>query len=114
MPFSINPSSGALQVSQASLDYEVQRTYTLVLRVTDRGGLFAQSTAVVNVQDVNDAPLFLDQARSIVENSPVGTPVGVPMPVADQDYAEVCCCCCGCCLWCRCCLRAVVLAWYCC
>ena len=79
--FSIS-DSGALTVSgNVELDAEAQQTFTLQVQVTDSGDppLSDSATVVVNVQNVNESPIFTTPTFdfTVDENTPADTFVGV-------------------------------------
>ena len=86
--FSIDSSTGQLQVKTA-LDYEKQRSYTnLAVRATDRAGRFAAVIVTVNVTNVNEAPTFTEGStanRSVAENTAAGQNIGDAVAATDVD-----------------------------
>jgi hypothetical protein len=87
--FSIGVTSGQIYVARAIIDFEKIPTYQLSVTVVDHGGLTAVATVTVNIGDVNDPPYFgTISTLSIVENSPMGTPVGSPLPWSDEDTLD--------------------------
>ena len=89
-PFlSINSETGVVS-SVAALDREVQSSYSVTIRATDKGDppLYTQTEFRILVQDENDnSPLFVDPELkpSILEGSPVGTQLCV-VKATDADY----------------------------
>ncbi len=86
--FDITPS-GVVRVKVAAVNFEVTSTYTLQVRVTDQGGLFADNFLSISVLDVNEAPVLAAAVRAIAENSAVGSTIGAPLGVSDVDAGEV-------------------------
>ena len=90
--FEIDPCTGLILVSNPIaneyLNFEVQNTYTLNVRVVDDGTYPAsqEDTAVVtvNIKDVNEAPTVADKTVWVNENSVIGTSFGFVAAV-DQD-----------------------------
>ncbi|WP_197997539.1 cadherin domain-containing protein, partial [Gimesia panareensis] len=80
-------SSGQITVSdQSLLDYETTTSFDLDILVTDAVGATDTATITINLNPVNDnAPVVLNQIRSIDENSPNGTPVGTVIVATDDD-----------------------------
>ena len=84
--FDIASTTGTITVTNASLlDYEVKKTFQLIVRVTsqpkpqdqNQDPESAQATVTINVTDVSDQPPVMgDQSFSVAENSPGGTTVG--------------------------------------
>jgi len=58
--FTINPSSGLISVNAGTfnLDFETKSTYSIVVEVTDLGGLKASATFTVRLTNVNEAPYW--------------------------------------------------------
>lgn len=89
--FSINPTTGAITVSNtALLDFEALPTYNLTVTVSDNGNpaLSASAAVTVNLTDVNEAPFLGPHAFAVNENSPQGTFVGKVIGV-DADAGTV-------------------------
>ena len=85
--FDINATTGELTLL-SSPDHEAATSYTLEVTVTDDGTPAAADTAtfVVNVTDVNEAPVVTGGSASVPEDAAVGTPVlGVTASDPDTD-----------------------------
>jgi LPXTG-site transpeptidase (sortase) family protein len=81
---SFNVNGTDLRTS-ASLNYEIQSTYNICIRVTDQGSLTYDENFVVNVIDVNEAPTDITLSNNTVdENQPVNTVVG-SLSATDPD-----------------------------
>ncbi len=83
--FAIVESSGQLK-TKASLDYEAKASYSVEVRVDD--GFVVKSIAVaINVNDVNEAPVFPDGAPSfdVNENTMTDVAFGDPVTATDPD-----------------------------
>ncbi|RYY39079.1 cadherin repeat domain-containing protein, partial [archaeon] len=87
--FSINASTGQVQVANASVDYERQRTYRVRVRVTDGGSLTDEAMVTIQVLNVNEPPVIQDAARNISELALFPTPAGWPIPASDPDENTV-------------------------
>jgi Tol biopolymer transport system component len=83
--FRIDGSDTLIVNNSAALDYESRRSFVLEVEVRIDGGSFDVATVQVNVLDVNEAPVFAAQVRSVSENSPVDTLVGLPLAASDPD-----------------------------
>lgn len=83
--FRINPTSGLVTLVKP-LDYETSTQHTLLVSVTDHGGLSAQAQLLVQVLDVNEAPVVNTFNFTVSENLPQGTFVGTPINASDVDY----------------------------
>ena len=86
--FSINQITGVITVTDSSLlDFEVKKTFTINVRVTD-SGIPAESdeaTITINLIDQADqAPVMGDQTFSVPENSNAGATVGT-LVYSDAD-----------------------------
>lgn len=80
--------AGDKLVARAPLDHEAGATREVVIQVTDKGGLTFQKAMVVNVLDVNEAPVSLALAGgSVAENAVAGTAVGALSGV-DPDRGD--------------------------
>ena len=88
MLFEIEGCSGQVSLSKRGevIDFEARRRYKLGIQVEDRNGLSDTATAIIEVLDVNEPPLFDRQAFDVDENSAVGTLVGELAPAFDPDY----------------------------
>ncbi|XP_076768880.1 protocadherin beta-11-like [Arvicanthis niloticus] len=51
--FAINKNSGEIRLI-GYLDFETTESYSIIIKATDRGGLFGKSTVRIQVMDVND------------------------------------------------------------
>ena len=73
----------------ATLDFESALSFALSIRSTDAGGSSVLQDIVVNVTDVNEAPIALGYsgAASITENAKAGTVVG-QVSAKDQDAGD--------------------------
>ena len=81
--FAIVESSGQLK-TKASLDYETKASYSVEVRADD--GFVVKSIAVtINVNDVNEAPVFPDGAPSLDVNENTVTDVAFGDPVTAMD-----------------------------
>lgn len=65
-------------LSKASFDYEEDSLYTLVIRSTDKGGLFKNQSFNIRVSDVNEPPesLYIS-STTVAENVPSNTLIGL-------------------------------------
>jgi hypothetical protein len=76
-----------LQTAQV-FDYETKSTYSIRVRVSDAGGLYAEQTYAISVVDQNDSPTLIQLSNSSVnENEPIGTVVGT-LSATDQDASD--------------------------
>ncbi|HRE89564.1 MAG TPA: cadherin repeat domain-containing protein, partial [Myxococcota bacterium] len=72
------------------LDHETHPLHALVVEVTDRAGLSATSTVLINVWDRNEPPLGATLTPSLVaENAPLGTTIGSLSAFGDPDRGEL-------------------------
>lgn len=74
----------------AVLDFETTPTFTLTVRATDDGEPFAfsESQVVIDLTDVNEAPMLLGASFTVPENSPGGTIVG-QLTATDVDAGQI-------------------------
>lgn len=83
--FTINGSS---LMAVNAFDFETRTTYSLRLKVTDKGGLSFEKEFVIIIADVNDAPTNISaSASSVAENAASGTTVAT-LSATDADAAE--------------------------
>jgi VCBS repeat-containing protein len=73
--FVIDPVDGTISLA-AALDFETVSTYTLTVSATDPSGASTLADVVVNVVDVDEAPVAASAAFPVVENLPVGSTIG--------------------------------------
>lgn len=85
--FNINGATGEITLA-TGVNYEVQNSYTLDLRVEDSQGAFDTLSITVTITDQNDVPGTLSLAGNhIVENSSIGTLIG-SLSTVDEDPAD--------------------------
>ncbi len=86
--FSIDPSTGVLQVADASvLDFETNPVFQLTVSVRDDGLPIGidQALVTVSLTNVEEPPVIIDdQSFEVVAGAPAGTPVGA-VSVSDSD-----------------------------
>ncbi|ETR68055.1 MAG: hypothetical protein OMM_04794 [Candidatus Magnetoglobus multicellularis str. Araruama] len=82
--FTIGPSNGIIKVNNKSfLDYETTQAYTLTVQIG--GGEYSPSAQMlININDVNEAPVLNNQSASIDENSAMGT-IAYTVIATDQE-----------------------------
>ena len=86
--FRIDPSTGQVSVSEATLDHEADAEHVLVLSVADSDGdpLSDSTTVTITVTNVNEAPTTEGRFElSIDENAPAATNAGLPLTYFDVD-----------------------------
>jgi hypothetical protein len=69
-------------VGHAALDHEESRSLVTVVRITDSGGLFSESTVEIQIEDENERPMFnpkIQEVIYVVAQSIPGSNVGVPL-----------------------------------
>ncbi|XP_044081792.1 protocadherin gamma-B5 isoform X13 [Neovison vison] len=87
--FSLNSKSGEITTLKM-LDFEEVKEYSIVVEGRDGGGLAAQCTVEINIQDENDnSPeiTFHSLAEMILENAPPGTLIAL-IKIYDRDSGE--------------------------
>ncbi len=90
--FKIDAATGQVSVANpAALDFEATPVFTLTVRVTDNGTpqQFGQAAFIVNLVNVNEAPLVAAASFGLDENSANGTAVGTVLvnePDAGQTH----------------------------
>ncbi|MGM9983413.1 MAG: cadherin repeat domain-containing protein [Fibrobacter intestinalis] len=83
--FAINSKSGKFTLNSA-LDYEAKNSYTVLVEVSDAGGLKDTAKVVVRVQDVNEKPTVRDTAFTVLETAAKGFTFGVIL-ASDPDIS---------------------------
>jgi hypothetical protein len=84
--FAVNGASGIVTLlPSAVLNYEVTRSYTVGVMVTDSGGLRATANLIVSVEDVAEAPTLQSVSFDVLESSTEGRSLGVPLVARDED-----------------------------
>ncbi|XP_039092092.1 protocadherin gamma-B5 isoform X9 [Hyaena hyaena] len=87
--FSMNSKSGEITTLR-TLDFEEIKEYSIVVEARDGGGLAAQCTVEINIQDENDnSPevTFHSLAEMILEDAAPGTLIAL-IKIYDQDSGE--------------------------
>ena len=69
------------------IDFEVSPRYSITVVVSE-GSNSVKCTVAISVQDTNDCPVVSKQTLFVLENSVIGTLVGNPVAVADQDHPD--------------------------
>ncbi len=85
--FTIVATSGQLQ-TKAPLDYETKFAYTVIITVSDAAGDSDSITVTINVESVNEAPVFTDgtsTTRTIPENTPANVNIGTVVYATDAN-----------------------------
>jgi len=68
VPFVVNAETGALNVSGMALNFELQSSYSITVRVTDAGGLTNDAIVLITLTNRNDAPSLKDFDWIVTEN----------------------------------------------
>jgi hypothetical protein len=80
--------TGNTLLATAELDFEAQSRYTIQVFASDEDGLEAQQTLVVELIDVNEAPIAAAFAPlQTAENKPIGTAFGT-LQATDPDAGD--------------------------
>ncbi len=88
--FDIDTGTGQLK-TKSTLDFDNKPTHSVTVSVTDNRGGSDSIAVTIEVTEViveNNAPTFTDGAtttRSVAENSPADTDVGIPVSAEDAD-----------------------------
>jgi len=83
--FSIGGDNNRALLVNGLLDHETNPTLLVIIRVTDKGGLFTQKTFKITVNDVNDPPNDLALPTPfLIENSAERVLIS-PIVLTDQD-----------------------------
>ncbi|ALW84057.1 hypothetical protein AUC43_02430 [Hymenobacter sedentarius] len=85
--FVIDATTGVVTVAnRAGLDFEVATSYTITAQATD-GSLTSSAAFVINVSDVNEAPVVANQSYTTQEDGAAGTVVGTVL-ATDPDAGQ--------------------------
>ncbi len=80
--------SGAELRAAEAFDYETKHSYTVRVRVTDKGGLAYEQAVAVTIANVNEAPTAVSlSANSVAENNAIGDVVAM-LGASDPDASE--------------------------
>lgn len=74
-----------LILSDGVLDYESQSSYTIMIRTTDSQGAFYEESVTVSVNDLNDAPIAIDDAITTDEDIPFTSSIDLDANDTDVD-----------------------------
>jgi VCBS repeat-containing protein len=88
--FSINPTSGVIQVSNSSvIDFELYQSFTVTIVATDNGtpSLSATASAVISIIDLNESPVINDQDFEVESGAPTGHIIG-EVEASDPDAGQ--------------------------
>lgn len=88
--FAIDPATGEITIADSTLlDFETINAFELEVTVTDdgEGNLSRSATVLIQVLDVNEAPVVADQGFDIAEDAEVGAVVGLVV-AEDEDFGQ--------------------------
>ena len=88
--FAINDQSGDIIVNDLTvLDFETTSSFSMEVQITDSQGLEDTAIITVDLNDINDAPVFAENSYdfAIAEHSDVGTILG-SVSASDQDAGD--------------------------
>tara|TARA_R110002111_G_scaffold153375_1_gene220214 strand:+ start:184960 stop:199311 length:14352 start_codon:yes stop_codon:yes gene_type:complete len=84
--FAISSNGQITVADQSLLDYETTTSFELDILVTDGAGATDTATITINLNPLNDnAPVIVNQIRSVDENAVNGTNVGAVLVATDDD-----------------------------
>ncbi len=92
--FTINSSTGVVTVANGSLlNYEAATNHTIIVRATSQDASFSTQSYIINLTDVNEASVgpISDanaSANTVLENSAIGTTVGITAQASDPDGTD--------------------------
>ncbi len=84
--FTIDTDSGQLKPNQ-TLDYETKSSYSVTITAKDPSELSDTIDVTINVNDVNEAPVFSSESptRSVAENTAAGVNIGSAVAATDPE-----------------------------
>ena len=86
--FRIDASTGELSLTRTGVfDFEQSRVDSVVVRVTDTGGLSGDRTVTVNITDANDPPTSAVVAATQILSNITDLEIGA-ISIADQDVGQ--------------------------
>jgi VCBS repeat-containing protein len=86
--FGIDSATGEITVANSgALDYETIPSFNLTVEARDNGGLADTAGVAINLTNVNEAPTANDATFGLLENSGVGTSVGM-VAAGDPDVGD--------------------------
>jgi hypothetical protein len=87
--FAIDASGVITVANSAALDFETTPTFSLTVQVTDVGtpALSGTATIIINLINVNEAPVVNPATFAVDENSPLGTVLGA-VTFSDLDAGQ--------------------------
>ena len=92
--FDVDIASGQITTTGAvpAINFERRKSYTLIIKIADNPqettlglSLTDEAAVVITIVNVNERPNVENQERSVEENTPRTTKVGVPIPSTDPD-----------------------------
>ncbi|MFH1119554.1 MAG: cadherin domain-containing protein [Bacteroidota bacterium] len=87
--FKMQAYTSRIFVDNASaLNFEVTPVYYLTVRCVDNHGAYSEQIITINIEDVNEAPVVLNQNFTVSENAPNGTLIG-KVEATDPDHGQV-------------------------
>jgi hypothetical protein len=88
--FNISQAAIIAVTNNGTLDHEVTPVFILQVRATDAGGLYARTTLVISINDVNESPSFpsISYNWTIGEHTQVGSKIGTPVKGTDPDNGQ--------------------------
>ncbi len=88
--FAIDPATGEITVADATqLDFETTPFFALTVEVADSNGLTDTATITINLNDINDAPVAVDDGATTDEDTVLGVaPAGVLANDTDADAGD--------------------------
>ncbi len=91
--FTINSSTGVVTVANGSLQLRSCHNHTIIVRATSQDTSFSTQSYIINLTDVNEASVgpISDanaSANTVLENSAIGTTVGITAQASDPDGTD--------------------------
>jgi len=86
-----NEFTGAIKVAKLGLNYEIRNQYVLIVRVTDKGGLFVSAPVTINILDINEPPTLACPTgiyAYLEECCTIGAKVGLGIVGTDVDAGQ--------------------------
>ena len=89
MGFAFDPDTRQLK-TRSLLNHEFRAKHEVTITVTDGGSLTDTITVIINVTDVNEAPMFADDTVTftVVEGTAAGEAIGSPVKATDPDDGD--------------------------
>ena len=91
IPFAMNSSQGTITVvpdTSLMIDFGESKDIPLIASADDQNGRLSYGPVKISVCDLNDPPIIPDSLVQVIENTPAGGEVGLPLAYLEQDATD--------------------------